>query len=418
MFHELIVSIKLALRNLRMNVGRTVLTLVGIVIGITSVIVIMSSGQGLKSYILGQIETFGTDVIQVEKKVPGTGAMSSANAIGQAQGIQVTTLKIKDAEAIRKLPNIEDLYPANFTQELATYQNANKRVLLFGTGARVPAVDPGVKVIEGVFFTDRDDESLAQVAVIGSDIRESFFGSGEALGKEIRINSQNYKIIGVLEKRGVVSVINIDEIIYLPVQTLQKKILGIDYLHSITVKVKDENLLGVTAADITDTLRRQHGTYDPDKEDFLVSSIKEVQETIGKVFSTINILLLALTSISLIVGGVGIMNVMYVAVVERTFEIGLRKAVGAKPSDILKQFLFEAIFITLAGGVAGIILGFLVTELFSLIFLRLGFALKFLITFQSLLLAAGFSMAVGIIFGYYPARKASRLTPMEALRKE
>ena len=418
MIHEFIVSIKLALKNLRSNVGRTTLTLVGIVIGITSVIVIMASGQGLKGYVLGQIQSFGTDVIQIEKKVPSTGAMSAANAIGQAQGIQITTLKERDAEAISKIPNVADYYSAAFTQELASYQGSNKRVLLFGTSAHVPIVDGGVKVVEGNFFTDDDDKSLTQVVVLGSDIRESFFGSGEALGQEIRINNQNYKVIGVLEKRGINTGMNIDEILYLPVSTLQKKILGIDYLHSITVKVKDERLVDVTTSDITDTLRRQHGITDPDKEDFLVSSIKEVQNTIGKVFGTINILLLALTSISLVVGGVGIMNVMYVAVVERTFEIGLRKAVGAKSSDILKQFLFEAIFITFAGGAVGIILGFLFSFLMSYIFSTLGFSLKFVITAQSLLLATGFSVTVGVIFGYYPARKASQLNPMEALRRE
>ena len=418
MFYELILSIKLALKNLRTNVGRTVLTLVGIVIGITSVIVIMSSGQGLKGYVMGQIESFGTDVIQIEKKVPSTGAMSTANAIGQAQGIQITTLKNKDAEALLKLPNVADLYTAAFTQEIASYQGTNKRTLLFGTSAHVPIVDLGVKVVEGNFFSDSDDESLAQVVVIGSDLRESFFGDNEALGKEIRVNNQNYKVVGVLEKRGINTGVNIDEIAYLPVNTLQKKIMGIDYIHSITVKVKDERLLDVTVADIVDTMRRQHNVTDPDKEDFLVSSIKELQDMIGKIFGTINILLLALTSISLIVGGVGIMNVMYVAVIERTFEIGLRKSVGAKSSDILKQFLFEAILITFAGGIVGIILGFIFSFLMSYLFSRLGFSLQFTITWQSLVLATGFSVAVGIIFGFYPARKASQLTPMEALRRE
>lgn len=418
MFHELIVSIKLAFKNLYANVGRTILTLVGIVIGITSVIVIMSSGQGVKSYILGQIESFGTDVVSIEVKVPNTGKNSSQNAIGQAQGIQITTMKLRDAEALRKIPNIVDLYPDNYTQDIVSFQNTNKRALLFGTGAHVPIVDPGVKVVEGNFFTDNDDRSLAQVAVIGSDLRDIFFGSGEALGQEIKINNQNYKVIGVLEKRGTVSVINFDEIVYLPVQTLQKKVLGIDYIRQIIVKVKDVNLLDETMADISDVMRREHGITDPDRDDFSASSIKEVQDTIQKVFKTLNILLLALTSISLIVGGVGIMNVMYVAVVERTFEIGLRKAVGAKPADILKQFLFEAVFITFFGGVIGIVLGYLFSLLMSSLFARLGFALQFSVTPESLLLAVGFSMVVGIIFGYYPARKASRLTPMEALRKE
>ncbi len=416
--HELIVSIKLAFRNLRTNVGRTVLTLFGIVIGITSVIVIMSSGQGVKNFILDLIGTFGNDVIQVEVKVPATSATSAQNALGQAMGIQITTLKQSDAEAIAKLPNIEALYAASFTQELANFENVKKRALLFGTSADVPQVDPGVKVAEGNFFTESDDRSLAQVVVIGPDIREIFFGSGPAIGREIKISGSNYKVIGVLAKRGTFGVVNYDELVYLPVRTLQKKIMGIDYLRNIIIKVKDQSLMDVTIADITDALRREHKITDPNKDDFSVISLKEVQNIIGTVFNTINILLLALTSISLVVGGVGIMNVMYVAVTERTFEIGLRKAVGARSGDILKQFLLEAIFVTLAGGIVGIIFGYLFTLVLSRIFANLGFILKLSIAFSTIELAVGFSMAVGIIFGFYPARSASRLSPMDALRKE
>lgn len=416
--HEVIVSIKLAIKNLRSNLGRTVLTLGGIVIGITSVIVIMSSGQGVKTFILDLIGTFGNDTIQVEVKVPATGKTSTQNAFGQAMGIQITTLRESDAVALAKLPNVDSLYTANFTQEVASYQNEKKRALLFGTSAEATKVDPGIKITEGVFFTEGDDRSLAQVVVIGPDIEQIFFGDTGAVGKEIKISNKNYKVVGVLEKRGTFGVVNYDEMIYIPVRTLQKKILGIDYLRNILIKVKDKNGLDATVADITDTMRREHNITDPDKDDFSVTSLKEVQEVIGTVFNTINILLLALTSISLIVGGVGIMNVMYVSVVERTFEIGLRKAVGAKGGNILKQFLLEAIFVTLAGGVVGIILGFLMTFLLSYLFVFLGFPIKFPVTINSILMATGFSVAVGIIFGYYPAKKASRLTPMEALRRE
>lgn len=418
MFHEFILSVKLAFKNLRTNVGRTVLTLVGIVIGITSVILIMTSGQGVKNFILDLIGTFGNDVIQIEVKVPATGATSSENAFGQAMGIQITTLKQEDADAVAKLPNVDSLYTANFTQELATYQNVKKRSLLFGTSADAPRVDPGVKVAEGNFFTESDDRGLAQVVVIGPDIRDVFFGNGPAIGREIKISGSNYKVVGVLGRRGTFGVVNYDELIYLPVQTLNKKILGIDYLRNIIIKVKDQNLMDVTLADITDAMRRQHRITDPNKDDFSVMSLKEVQDIIGKVFNTINILLLALTSISLIVGGVGIMNVMYVAVVERTFEIGLRKAVGATSGDILKQFLLEAIFVTLAGGIAGVILGYVFTLILERIFANLGFPLQLSVALSTIELAVGFCMAVGIIFGYYPARSASKMSPMEALRKE
>lgn len=415
---DLTISIKLALNNLRNNTGRTVLTLAGVIIGITAVIVISSSGQGVRGFILGQIQSFGTDLVQVETKVPATDKNSSANSGGQAMGIEITTLTVKDAQSLKKVPNIENAYAASIGQGLVSYKNTNKRAMLFGAGPEAPDVDANLKIAEGNFYTSGDDESLSQVVVIGSDIKDSLFGQDSALGKRIKINDQNYKVIGVLEKRGAVAFFNFDEIIYIPVQTLQKKILGVNYIRMISIKMKDAGLVDPTVADITDTLRDRHKITDPNKDDFAVTSIKEAQDTINKVFGTINILLLFLTSISLLVGGVGIMNVMYVAVVERTFEIGLRKAVGARSGDILRQFLFEAIFVTLAGGIAGIILGLLFSWLFSYVFSLLGYKLDFIVTWQSLLLATGFSMGVGIIFGYYPARKASQLSPMEALRNE
>lgn len=418
MFKDLLLSIELASRNLRSNKGRTILTLVGIVIGITSVIVIMSSGQGVKGFILGQIEGFGTDVIQIETKVPNTGKNSSANAGGQAQGIQITTLRVEDADSIAKMGNVQAVNPGTIGQEIVSYQNVNKRAMIYGNGSDAPRVDGNLKMSEGTFYTDAEDRSLAQVIVIGSEIRDSLFGKEEALGKSVKIKGQSYRVIGVIEKRGTVAFFNYDTLVYMPTRTVLKKILGVDYIRFITVKVRDASRLEESILDLTDRLRDRHDITDPNKDDFSVTSIKEAQDTINKVFGTINILLLALTSISLIVGGVGIMNVMYVAVTERTFEIGLRKAVGAKSTDILKQFLFEAIFITFLGGAVGIVLGFLFSALLSYVFRTLGYNLQFVTTWQSLLLATGFSVGVGILFGYYPARKASQLSPMEALRKE
>ncbi len=418
MFKRLLLSIKLALRSLTINIGRTVLTLVGIIIGILSVIVVTSSGQGVKEYILGQVNSFGTDVIQVETKVPATGKTSSANATGQAQGIQITTLKVSDGEMLKKIPNVDKVAPASIGQEIATYQAANKRAMIFGVGADYPFVDKSTKVAQGAFYSQGDDNGLAQVVVIGSDVKDALFGDQEAIGKEIKIKSLNFRVVGVAEKRGAVTFLNYDEFIFMPVQTLQKKILGIDYVRMITLKVKDANLIDVTAADVSDALKRQHKTPREEQEDFSVSTIQEAQKIIGDVFGTINILLLALTSISLVVGGVGIMNVMYVAVVERTFEIGLRKAVGATSADIRNQFLFEAIFITLIGGLIGILLGYLISFGLSYLIKSLGFNLNFPVTLSAIFLATSFSMATGIIFGYYPAYKASKLSPMEALRKE
>jgi putative ABC transport system permease protein len=416
--HELIVSIKLAFKNLRSNLGRTILTLVGVVIGVIAVILVSSLGQGVKDFILNQVGTFGTDLIQIEVKVPATGKASTQNAVGQATGIQITTMTIADAKNISKLPNVAATAPGTMTQELASYQNTNKRVFLFGVGAGYSQIDQSTKLSEGAFFSASDDESLAQVAVIGSNIRDAFFGDDDPVGKSIKIKNQNYKIVGLASERGAVAGFNYDDLIYIPVQTMQKKILGIDYIRFIMVKVKDEKKIDVTASDLTAEMRRLHKITDPSKDDFGVTSIKEAQATIENVFATINILLLALTSISLIVGGVGIMNVMYVAVAERTFEIGLRKAVGAKSKNILRQFLWEAIFITFFGGMVGIILGYLLLLVLSYLVASFGYPIRFGLSASSISLAVGFSVATGVIFGYYPARAASRLSPMEALRKD
>jgi len=418
MFRRIIISINLAIHNLKTNLGRTILTLIGIVIGITSVIVIMSSGQAVKKFVLDQVSVMGNDLIQIEPKVPSTGEFSASNASGQAQGITITTLKIKDAEEIKKIPNVEETYAGTIGQELLSFQGTNKRAMIFAVSATATKVDLNIKLAEGNFFSEADDNSLAQVVVIGSNIRDIIFGSNSALGKNIKIKNQNYKVIGVMEPRGSMAMFSFDDMVYMPVQTMLKKVQGVDYVKFISAKMGNPDLAEVTVSDIKKEMARLHDTETEDKEDFLVVSMKEAQDVIGQVFNTINILLLALTSISLIVGGVGIMNVMYVAVVERTFEIGLRKAVGARPKDILKQFLFESVFITFAGGVVGVILGFVFSALFSYVFSVLGFNLSLIVTWQSIFLATGFSVVVGIVFGYYPASVASKLSPMEALRKE
>jgi putative ABC transport system permease protein len=221
-----------------------------------------------------------------------------------------------------------------------------------------------------------------------------------------------------LASRGAVAFLNFDTFTYVPVQTLQKKLLGVDYVQFISVKMKDTSREVETVADIVGLLRKRHDIDNPNKDDFSVMSTKEAQETLGDVLGSLSILLLALTSISLVVGGVGIMNVMYVSVSERTSEIGLRKAVGANSRSILQQFLFEALIITLLGGIIGIILGMLLTLGLGYVFASFGYALPLSFSWQSFLLGVGFSTAVGIIFGLAPAYRAAALTPMEALRRD
>jgi len=383
-----------------------------------SVIIVMSSGQGVKEYILGQFSSYGDNLIQIETKVPALSATSGANATQQAQGVSITTLKVSDGDALLKIPNVTGYAAGTIGQEIISRMGNNKRTMLYGVGANWPLVDMATKVKEGSFYTQAEDDALAQVVVIGSALKEILFEDEDAIGKSVKIKGMNFRVIGVLEERGVVAFVNYDDLLYIPVQTLQKKILGVDYVRFISAQVEDVSKIDVTAADITDTMRRLHNIKNPIQDDFSVMTMQEAVELIDTVFGTISILLLALTSISLIVGGVGIMNVMYVAVVERTFEIGLRKAVGAQNSEIMRQFLFEAIILTLSGGLIGIILGFGFTFGFSFLLSVLGFELSFPISPVSIFVAVGFSALTGIIFGYYPAWKASRITPMEAMRKE
>lgn len=415
--HEWAVVFRLALRNLRMNKIRTALTVIGIVIGIMSVIIVMAGGTGLKNYVLGQVDIFGTDYIQVEVKVPGVSDTSSENISGRGTGLAITTLKEKDAEAVAKIPNVRTWSAGNMDQELVSYNSVNKRVMIFGVNPSYVEIDRQIQPVEGAFFSDGDEAGAAQVAVIGAGVKKSFFGEGYAAGKNIKIKDQNYRVVGVLKERGSAGFFNFDDVVYVPFKTLNKKLLGIDYAQFITFKVKDVSRMEETTVDIRETMRREHDITDPNKDDFSVMSATEGKDMIEKVFGTINYLLLALTSISLLVGGVGIMNVMYVAVTERTREIGLRKALGATNSGVLRQFLFEAVIVTFLGGAVGIVFGVISTYLLNNFLIRLGYMLQFSVPAKSIITAVGFSVFTGLIFGIYPAWKASQLSPIEALRK-
>lgn len=415
--HELIVSIRLALSNLRSNVGRTVLSLLGIVIGVVSVILVLSLGAGVKEYVVGQIESFGSDIIQIEPKVPKVDKTSSQNVSGQF-GKQLTTLKIDDADAVAKLSNVESWYGGVMGQQVVSYRNKNKQANIMGMTADVFQVDEKTQIISGEPFSKEDDLGLKQAVVLGSKVKEDFFGDSEAIGQTIKIKGQTFTIKGILKERGSTSFFDFDNTIYLPIRTTQKKLLGIDHIQFAVFKIKDMNKLDLTILEAEDVMRSQHNIKKTEDDDFAVNSIAEVKDILDKVFNVVDYLLLALTSISLIVGGVGIMNVMYVAVVERTFEIGLRKSIGAKKSDILKQFLFEAIFLTVLGGILGVVLGFFLSGILERIASNFGYNLSFPVTWKAILVGFSFSALTGLVFGIYPARKASQMSPMEALRRE
>lgn len=396
---------------------RSILTILGISIGIAIVIAIMAAGRGLDKFILGELDAFSPDALNIETKIPSVGKNSTDNAAGQSSGVTITSLKDKDIEDIKKHPNIAAAYGWVIGQGVVSYGGLDKTLTLVGEGYSLPEVEK-FNLSAGRMFTREEEYGLQQVAVIGDTVKNDLFGQNEAVGQNIYIKGKPFRVVGVSEKRGASFSFDMDNMIIIPTKTMQKRILGIDYVRAIMAKMKDGSKVDQTVADLTVILRENHEITDPNKDDFAVSSMAEARETMGSIVQGITFLLVALVCISLIVGGVGIMNIMYVSVTERTFEIGLRKAVGAKNKDILSQFLSEAVLLTFLGGIFGIIFGVVLAFLIYLVATANNFKWVFSIPISSIILSLGFSAFIGIIFGIYPAKRAANMDPIEALRKE
>lgn len=426
---HIISTLQIALRAMRANKVRTGLTVLGMVIGIASVIIVFSAGEGINSLILGEIESFGgSDMIEVEIKVPSTQKQTNEVQAGMnlAMGVQVTTLTLDDMEDINKMPNIIDGYAGILGQEPVSYGSELRKAFLLGTTASYVDIDQS-EVDQGRFFTDSEDKSLAQVVVLGYKIKDKLFGDGDAIGKSIKIRKKKFRVIGILEERGAVMIIDFDDFVYVPVRTLQKKIMGIDHLTYMMHRVANTDLVEETQEEMRFILRENHNLPHPEgptdwmgaaKDDFRVVSMTESLEIMETVTGAITLLLLAIVAISLVVGGVGILNIMYVVVTERTHEIGLRKAVGARYKDIMLQFLLEAVLITIAGGIIGVIIGAGISFLISFGASSYGLDWEFVVPIKAFVVALSFSAFFGIVFGVYPARKAAKMDPVEALRNE
>lgn len=410
-------AIQLAVSALKAKKTRSILTILGISIGVAMVITIMAAGRGLDNLIMGELEVFGSDTISIEIKVPSTKKNSAENATSQSQGITITTLKEKDLEDISKHPGIVAAYGYVMGQEVASYEGDNKTVLLVGEGYNVQEVEKFV-LSEGRMYTEEEQESSAQVAVLGWTVKEHFFGDNSPLNQIVYIKGKAFRVVGVAAKRGAVFGMDMDNVVLLPVNTMQNKILGTDYFQAIIAKLKDVNQADVTVRELEDIIRENHDIDDPNKDDFAINTMAEAISMMGSIVGGITVLLVALVCISLVVGGVGIMNIMYVSVTERVFEIGLRKALGAKRHDILWQFLSEAVILTLLGGVVGIIFGAFLALVIYLVATYYDLNWIYSIPISSIILSVGFSACVGLIFGLYPAKKAAGLEPMAALRKE
>lgn len=407
-------GLKTALGGLRTNAFRSFLTILGIVIGIAAIILVVAIGDSAQALILGQIGGLGSKTIIIE---PGREPQGPSDFTA----ILSDSLKERDLVALKNkanVPGLKDLTPNVVVPGSVSYQGQTYRAMTIGSSdflARVLDIQPA----EGVFFNDEDIKQKASVAVIGSKVKEKLFGLSTAIGENIKIKDKNFRIVGVLPQKGQVSIINVDDTVVIPYSTAQKYLMGINHFNSIMVEAESEDMVPQTANDINLTLREVHGITDPSKDDFHVMTQADVAERAKTVTGVLTWLLVSVAAISLMVGGIGIMNIMFVSVTERTREIGLRKALGATENDILFQFLMEAILLTAIGGVIGILLGAALSFVSTLVLSQLVTSQwSFSFPIPAALVGIGVSTMVGLVFGLYPAYKASHKSPIEALRYE
>ncbi len=398
--------IRSAIKALKGNLLRTALTMLGIVIGIASVILIISLGQGASSSITSQVSSLGTNLIFVipGKQVPGRPPVSS------------NSLTYKDSLALADkthMPNVGAVSAQVTTNAEVVANGQNKNTTIIGVGAAYADIN-SFEMAQGEFISPEDESNYSRVAVLGPTVVEDLFGAdAEPIGETITIKSRSFRVIGVTKEKGSTSFSNPDETVYIPVTTGMKVLLGQDYVHAISLEAQSSEKVDQTVEEVQTFLLDEHKIEDPALADFTIRSSKEALSTLGAITGVLTGMLAGIAAISLVVGGIGIMNIMLVTVTERTREIGLLKAIGAKQKDILTQFLIESVVLTISGGIVGILVGV------SLAFLITLFApIPFILDPMSILIAVGVSTVVGLIFGIYPARRAAKLSPIEALRHE
>ena len=399
---------------LRQNKVRSFLTMLGIIIGVMAVVVIMSVGAGAQSLILNQFKNLGTNLVGI---LPGKSDEKGPPA--SVMGIVVTTLKDEDRRAFDngELPHI--LASTSYVRGIDTVTSGENKTdtNFLGTSAGYPNVEE-VVIAKGRYFTEEEEKSDTRVAVLGSDVAKELFPDQDPLGQTLKIKKTIFQIIGVVKPRGNSGFQNQDNQIFVPLSTAQKLLLGIDYVNFMRVKVDSADSVPEVEEFIKTKLREQHDITNPDNDDFSVRSTNQGIDAILQVTNGLKFFLAAIAAISLVVGGIGIMNIMLAAVEERTREIGLRKAVGAKRNQITSQFLIETIMITFIGGVIGILAGSGISFLVAKIAVQKGYSWDLVITPSSILLGCAVSIGIGLVFGVSPARRAANLNPIEALRYE
>jgi putative ABC transport system permease protein len=403
---SIFMTLRIAVKALNRNKMRTILTMLGMIIGVGAVITMVALGKGAQTTIEEQVKAAGTNMININA------GNFSQGGVRQGQGMS-NTLMPEDAQALKQLPGVQYVAAGANTRGQVIAGNQNWSTQIQGTEVDLPLIRSWPTKFGG-FFTQQDVNSAAKVAVLGSVVSDTLFGPDmDPTGQMIRIRNQPFKVIGVMASKGQSAMgQDQDDTIFVPFTTVQKKLQGQQHINNITVSAATPETAPVAAA-ITEALRTRHKLMPGDPDDFMVRTLEEMASVRSETARTMGTLLAAIAGVSLLVGGIGIMNIMLVSVTERTREIGLRMAIGARGGDVLLQFLVEAIVISLFGGLIGIGLGFALSmgiEQFA--------NWPTSIPADWIAVAFGVAAATGVFFGFYPARKAARLDPIEALRFE
>ena len=402
--------LKMATTSLKINKMRSMLTSLGIIIGVSAVIIMLAVGSGASKKIATEMESMGSNLLMVRS--------ASAKSGGVRMGMGTKpTLTLKDAQAIEeKARGVMAVAPYSAESKQVTYGNQNWSTSIGGTTMPYFMIR-NYEIESGRGFVPEDNKTGTKVAILGQTVSSELFGDVDPIGKTIRIGNIPFKVIGLLKSKGSSGMgQDQDDLVFIPITTAQRKVFGTDFpgtVSMITVKAQNDQIITTTQEDITEILKTRHHIGAKQDNDFEIRNLAEMQETIKSTAKTMSLLLGAIAGVSLIVGGIGIMNIMLVSVTERTKEIGIRMAIGARASDIRFQFLIESFLLSITGGLVGVLVG-IVGAMLMHKFAGMNIA----ITLSSIMLSLGFSAAIGVGFGYYPAYKASLLNPIDALRYE
>ncbi|MBC3537084.1 ABC transporter permease [Megasphaera hominis] len=400
-------SVSIAIAALLSNKLRSILTMLGIIIGVGAVIVMISIGMGVRQNVTNSIASLGSNMLIVTPGSANKGGVRSAAGSNQS-------LKLDDAEAIQKrIKDIDYVAPTVNSSYQVVYGNQNWNTSVYGVTPDYMKIR-SLTVASGSFITNADDNSRNRVAVIGSTVATNLFGTKNPVGSNIRIHNQPFKVIGVLESKGQSSMgSDQDDVVLVPLKTAQERLMGITYIRSINIQVTNTNDMDAVQEQVETLLRQRHHIRTGEDDDFNVRNLTSIMETMSSTTTMLTLFLGSIAAISLLVGGIGIMNIMMVSVTERTREIGIRKALGATFKDIMTQFLIESVVIGVAGGLLGVFFGVSISLLISHFSTFTTY-----ITAAPIILSFTFSVGTGLFFGIYPAKKAARLDPIEALRYE